>query len=366
MIPFADFKAQYAAIQTEIRQAVDGVLESGWYVLGNQGRTFEAEFAAYLGCAHALGVGSGTDAIQLALMALGIGPGDEVIAPANTCAPTICGIMATGAQPVAADVTDDTLTLDPASVEAKLTSATKALVPVHLYGHPCDMDALSAIAQSRGLVVVEDCAQAHGAMHKAKKCGTLAHAAAFSFYPTKNLGAYGDGGAVVTNDAAVAHRVRSLRNYGEDRRCHPSLPGINSRLDELQAAILRVKLRYLDAWNTRRKELADKYLRALSGAEVTLPTVAAWATPSWHIFAVRSKHRNALQAHLHEKGIQTLMHYPVPIHLQEAFRGMVNAKDRDLPTAEAACREVLSLPLYPELPDTSAEQVIDAVLEFHA
>ena len=366
MIPFADFKAQYAAIRTEIRQAIDGVLESGWYILGEQGRAFEEEFAAYLGSAHAMGVGSGTDAIQLALMALGIGPGDEVIIPANTCMPTICGIMAAGARPVAADVSEATLTLDPASVETKLTSATKALVPVHLYGHPCDMDALNALAQSGGLVVVEDCAQAHGAMYKRKKCGMLAHAAAFSFYPTKNLGAYGDGGAVVTSDPDTAERVRSMRNYGEDRRYHHNRPGINSRLDELQAAILRVKLRYVDTWNTRRKELAAKYLNALADAEVTLPFVAPWATPSWHLFAVRSKHRDALQGHLKEKGIQTLIHYPIPVHLQEACREIMQANAGDLPIAEAACRQVLSLPLYPELPGESVERVINAVLEFHA
>lgn len=364
MIPFADFKAQYASLEPEIRAAVDEVLTSGWYILGPQVTAFEHEFGTYQGVSHVLGVASGTEAIQLALMALEIGPGDEVIVPANTCVPTVCGIVATGARPIVADVTEETLTLDPRSVETRITRATRAVVPVHLYGHPCDMDPILALARDRGLAVVEDCAQAHGALYKGRKCGTLGDAAAFSFYPTKNLGAYGDGGAVVTNDGDVAERVRRMRNYGEERRYHHTELGINSRLDEIQAAILRVKLRHLDHWNARRKLWAEKYLHDISSPVIELPPHASWALHAWHLFVVRTQGRDALQEHLRNAGVQTLIHYPIPIHLQEAHRGRVGASAGDLPVAEKACATVLSLPLYPELPECAIERITQAVHEF--
>lgn len=363
MIPFVEFHSQLAEIGPEISKAVDSVLSSGWFVLGKQVQSFEEEFAAYLGARHAVGTASGTDAIAIALRALGIEPGDEVITAANTCVPTVCGIENSGATARLADVDPGTLTLAPEALEAAVTKRTRAVVPVHLYGRPCDMDGIRAVAERHGLRIVEDCAQAHGTAYRGRKCGTFGHAAAFSFYPTKNLGAYGDGGAVVTDDDAVAERARMLRNYGEERRYHHAVKGFNSRLDELQAAVLRVKLGYLEPWNERRRERAALYDRLLEGTRVGLPREAAWAHHVYHLYVVRSAERDALQEHLRRNEVGTLIHYPVPIHLQEAYRGM-EYREGAFPAAEEACRQVLSLPLYPHLTLECVERVAEAVRGF--
>ena len=288
MIPFLEFQSEFRRLEPEIRHAVNEVLESGWFVLGKQLSAFETEFAEFLGAAYAVGVGSGTDAIHLALRAAGIGPGDEVITAANTCVPTAAGVGLSGAQLALADIDPETMTLSAPAVERAVTSKTKAIVPVHLYGHPCDMDALSAVARTHGLDIVEDCAQAHGAQYKGRSCGLFSSASAFSFYPTKNLGAYGDAGAVVTQDEDIAQALRKLRNYGEDRRYYHTCPGVNSRLDEIQAAILRVKLKHLEAANEARRERAALYREALGGLPLRMPPEADWARSNYHLFVVRT------------------------------------------------------------------------------
>ncbi|HOZ45333.1 MAG TPA: DegT/DnrJ/EryC1/StrS family aminotransferase [Candidatus Hydrogenedentes bacterium] len=365
MIPFAELKSQFKGIEPEIRAAINDVLESAWFVFGKHHKAFEEEFAAYVGANHALGVGSGTEAIHLALTAVGVGPGDDVITVANTCVPTVAGIGATGATPTLVDIDAGTLTMDPARIEAAITPHTRAIVPVHLYGHPCDMDPILEMAARHGIQVIEDCAQAHGARYRGRPCGILGRAAAFSFYPSKNLGAYGDGGAVVTNDADVAERVRMLRNYGEETRYFHTMKGINSRLDELQAAILRVKLKYLDDWNAARRERAKAYRERLAGLPLTLPVQAKWATAVYHLYVVRTPERDALREYLRENEIGTQLHYPVPIHLQRAYADLGYARG-DFPESEKACDEVLSLPMYPELAMEDLDRVAAAVRAFFA
>ncbi len=363
MIPFVELQSQFKAIDGEVRAAIDRVLTRTWYVLGDEGRAFEQEFADWIGAAHAVGVGSGTDAIQLALRVAGVMPGDEVITVANTCVPTVAGIGATGARPVLVDAHPDTLTLDPAQLAHALTPKSRAIVPVHLYGHPCDMDPIMAFADAHDLVVVEDCAQAHGATYKGRACGTLGHLGAFSFYPSKNLGAYGDGGAVTTSNSEWADGLRKLRNYGEEKRYTHTVPGINSRLDELQAAVLRVKLGHLDGWNGQRRSLAKRYDNALQDVPVRLPAVAPWAQSAHHLYPIRTERRDALQQYLLEAGVQTLIHYPIPVHLQPAY-GELGYACGDFPVAEGACDSVLSLPFYPEFPDNQVATVASAIANF--
>ena len=362
-IPFVELKTQFDNIETEILSAIDEVLTSSWYILGEQGKAFEREFATYVQAQYAVGVGSGTEAIHLALMAVGVGHGDEVITVANTCIPTVAAISAAGAIPELIDVDPDTLTMDPEQLEPAISEKTKAIVPVHLYGHPCDMDPILEIAGKHRIPVVEDCAQAHGAMYKGKSCGTFGTAASFSFYPSKNLGAYGDGGAVVTDDDELADALRKLRNYGEEERYYHSLKGVNSRLDEIQAAILRVKLKYLDDWNDQRRELADAYRSKLADLPITLPAEMPWARHNYHLFVIRSPRRDELHTYLKDRGISTLMHYPVPIHLQSAYSDL-GIGEGSFPVAEKACNEVLSLPLYPELSLENIERICEALREF--
>lgn len=363
MIPFVELNTQFKGIESDIRSAIDRVFESGWFVLGKELEAFEREFAEFLGVGHAVGVGSGTDAIQLGLMACGVARGDEVITVANTCVPTAAAIVASGATPVLVDADPVTLTMDSTLVEAAITDRTRAIVPVHLYGHPCDMGPLVALAKSRGVPIVEDCAQAHGAKYKDIPVGGIGEAGAFSFYPSKNLGAYGDAGAVVTNDEAIAERSRKFRNYGEDERYHHSSHGINSRLDEIQAAVLRVKLGNLNEWNAARRRLADAYRSGLDGLPITLPTEADWAGHCYHLFVIRTPKRDALRAHLAAQDIGTQLHYPVPLHLQEAFAWLDRPRG-SFPVAEAAADEVLSLPMYPELSEDSVREVCRAVSDF--
>jgi dTDP-4-amino-4,6-dideoxygalactose transaminase len=365
MIPFLEFKAQFRRFEPEIREAVNRVLESGWYILGRELAAFEETFAAWNGAAFCRGAGSGTEAIHLALIAAGVRPGDDVITAANTCVPTAAAIAFTGARLRLADCHPGTLTLAPAALEAAITAKTRAIVPVHLYGHPCDMDAISALAEARGIAVIEDCAQAHGSLYKGRKCGGSGLAGAFSFYPTKNLGAYGDAGAVVTDDAEIAERLRMLRNYGERERYYHEMPGFNSRLDEIQAAILQVKLRHLDADNRARRERAAAYRDGLAGLPIELPHETARAQSNYHLFVIRTPERDRLQAFLGDEGIGTLLHYPVPIHRQPAYHDLGYGAGA-FPVAEKACNEVISLPLYPELSLEAVERVADAVRRFFA
>lgn len=344
---FNDLRPQYAAIREEIDAAVRRVLERGWFILGPEVEAFEAEFAAYCGARYAVGVGSGTEALHLALWACGVGPGDEVVTVAHTAVPTINAISLTGARPVFVDVDPVTYTMDPAAAAAAITPRTRALLPVHLYGHPADMAPLQALAQRHGLWLIEDAAQAHGAEYRGTRVGRLGHLAAFSFYPTKNLGAYGDGGMVVTDDAALAERLRLLRNYGQTDRYHHQVEGLNSRLDELQAAVLRVKLRHLEAWTAARRERAARYAAGLPG--VRTPTEAPGARHVYHLYPVHVPQRAQVQERLAAAGIGTLVHYPIPAHLQPAYAHLGVPRGA-LPVTERLADEELSLPMYAELP----------------
>ena len=355
---FNDLRPQYAAIKEEIDAAVAGVLARGWYVLGPEVEAFEAEFAAYCGAKHAVGVGSGTEALHLALWACDLRPGDEVVTVAHTAVPTINAISLTGARPLFVDVDLATRTMDPAAAARAITPRTRALLPVHLYGHPADMAPLQELARRHGLWLIEDAAQAHGAEYGGTRAGRLGHLAAFSFYPTKNLGAYGDGGMVVTDDAALAERVRLLRNYGQTDRYHHQVEGLNSRLDELQAAALRVKLRHLDTWTAARRERAARYGTALR--HVATPTEAPWARHVYHLYAVGVPRRAEVQEALAAAGIGTLVHYPIPAHLQPAYAHL-GVPRGSLPVTERLADEVLSLPLYPELPLAQVDEVAATV-----
>ena len=385
-IPFFLTKPQYLTIKDELDAAVQRVLDTSFFVLGTELTVFEAAWASYLGVARAVGVGSGTEAIHLALRALDIGPGDEVLTVSHTAVATTVAISSTGATPVFVDIDPHTYTMDGADLERRITPRSKAIVPVHLYGHPADMDRILALAERHGLVVVEDAAQAHGAAYRGRRCGTLGAAGAFSFYPTKNLGAYGDGGAVVTNDTALAERLVLLRNYGWSERYYSAIKGYNSRLDELQAAVLGAKLPYLDAWNARRRRLAALYTAALAGdagaSTIQTPIEAAWATDAsacttndftesckpvpaphtYHLYVVRVPERDRVQAGLRERGIATQVHYPVPVHLQEAYQDL-GYTPGSLPHTEQAAAEILSLPLYPELTDGDVQYVAAALRE---
>ena len=338
------------------------VLDSGWYLLGEEIAAFEREFAAYTETEHCVGVGNGLDALHLSLRAQGVGPGDEVIVPSNTYVATWLAVSYAGATPVPVEPCEATYNLDPAGLEQALTTRTKAVIPVHLYGQPADMDPIMRFAEQHGLFVLEDAAQAQGARYKGRRAGGLGHAAAWSFYPGKNLGAFGDAGAVTTNDAELAEKLRSLRNYGSKVKYVNEVKGFNSRMDELQAAVLRVKLRHLDAWNARRKGLADLYLKGLQVTDLTLPHVPSWAEPVWHLFVVRSPDRDALQRELKERGVSTLIHYPVPPHLQEAYAELGFTEDA-FPIAEAVHRKVLSLPLGPQLGLEAAAYVVTSLVE---
>jgi dTDP-4-amino-4,6-dideoxygalactose transaminase len=362
-IPYLDMEASVREMSDHLRKAHERVARRAQFILGPELQAFESEFAAYCESEHCVGTGNGLDALVLILRALGVGAGDEVIVPSNTFIATWLAATAVGASPVPVEPDPATCNISPHQVEAKITPATKALIAVHLYGQPADMDAIAEIARRRKLYLIEDAAQAHGARYKGRRCGSLADAAAFSFYPSKNLGALGDAGAVVTRDLGLAAEVRRLRNYGSDTKYVHDRLGQNSRLDELQAAFLREKLRFLDEWNSRRKEVALRYLDSLSNAAIELPYVPDWADPVWHLFVVRSIRRDALAAHLGSRGIGTGIQYPTPPHLQGAYRGHRSAS-RPLPMAEKLSREVLSLPMGPHLTAADARRVVEACLSF--
>jgi dTDP-4-amino-4,6-dideoxygalactose transaminase len=360
VIPVFELKGQYNAIKDEVNEAVARVLESGWFILGQEVEAFEEEFSAYCGLSHGIGVGSGTEALHLALMACGVGPGDEVITVPHTAVATVAAIELTGARPVFVDIDPHSYIIAPDQLESRLTAQTRAVVPVHLYGQAADLDPILEIAQRRGLTVVEDCAQAHGAEYKGRRVGSFGRVACFSFYPTKNLGAYGDGGMVVTDDGALAQKVRLLRQYGWEKRYVSSLRGLNSRLDEIQAAILRVKLRHLDKWSEARRARARLYGELLAGSGVVTPIEMDYGRHVYHLYVIRCPHRDALKDYLAEHGVSTAIHYPVPIHLQEAY-SVLGYRRGDFPVAEACASEILSLPMYPELRADEVREVSDLV-----
>lgn len=361
-IPFVDLTRQHQQIRAELSQAIEEVVQSGWFILGPQVEAFEQEFARYSDASHCVGVGNGLDAIQLLLRAYGIGAGDEVIVPSNTFIATWLAVSDVGATPVAVEPAPRTHNIDPSAIEQAITPRTRCIIPVHLYGQPADMDPINEIAARHKLVVIEDNAQAQGALYKGRKTGSLGHAAATSFYPGKNLGALGDGGAIVTNDAQIADRVRVLRNYGSKQKYVHLEKGENSRLDEIQAAVLRVKLRQLDAWNAQRRAIAAMYTEQLAGSAVTTPFVPDWAEPVWHLYVIESSKRDGLQTHLAQHGVQTVIHYPIPPHRQACYAPTHAALH--YPIAEAKAGAALSLPLFPGMNEVEVRQVAQAVLHF--
>lgn len=362
-VPFVDLGAQYAAIGREVDAAMGAVLQRGDFILGRDLEQFEEEFAAYCEAPFAVGVDSGMSALTLILRGYDIGPGDEVITSANTFIATALTISMVGARPVLVDIDPETLTLDLEHLERAITPRTRAIMPVHLYGHPEDMDPINELAARHGLIVIEDACQAHGARYKGKRTGSLGHAAAYSFYPAKNLGAYGDGGMVVTADPDLVQRLQLLRNYGQSEKYHHQVQGFNHRLDTLQAAALRVKLRYLDDWNAARRRHAARFSRLLSGSGVVLPPVMPGVEPVWHLYIIRTRERDGLRAYLGERGIATGIHYPIPIHLQPAYVEL-GYRAGDFPVSEATAEEMLSLPMYAELQDEQIDYVADAVRAF--
>ena len=362
-VPFLDVKASYEEIAPEIDAATHRVVSSGWYLLGDEITAFEREYANYVGAKYCVGLGNGLDALHLGLRALGVGAGDEVIVPSNTYIATWLAVSYAGATPVPVEPDPGTYNLDPARIEAAITSRTKAILPVHLYGQPADMDPICALAKRHNLNVLDDAAQIHGARYRGQRIGGLADVTAWSFYPGKNLGALGDAGAITTDDEGVADRIRVLRNYGSRVKYVNEVQGYNSRLDEIQAAVLRVKLPYVDQWNARRARIAARYMTELDNAGLVLPQVPAWAEPAWHVFVVRSYDRDALQRHLTAAEIGTVIHYPTPPHRQEAYRDL-NLPEGSFPLSEAIHREAISLPIGPHMTDAQVDATIAAVLEF--
>ncbi|TEU14774.1 MAG: DegT/DnrJ/EryC1/StrS family aminotransferase [Anaerolineales bacterium] len=359
-VPFVDLAAQYATIEEQVGEAMASVLRSTNFILGQDVDLFEKEFAAFCEAEHAIGVDTGTSALELILRAYDIGPGDEVITVANTFIATVLAISYAGATPVLVDADPQTYTIDVSKLEGAITPRTKAIIPVHLYGQPADMDPIIEIAQKHGLKVIEDTCQAHGARYKGRRVGSIGHAAAFSFYPAKNLGAYGDGGIIVTGDEQVAQRVRMLRNYGQREKYNHLVRGFNRRLDTLQAAVLRVKLRYLDDWNDARRQHAGQYDQLLASTPLVLPLEADYAESVYHLYVVRTDNREALRDYLHEQGIATGIHYPIPVHLQPAYQELGYRKG-DFPVSERYAEQVVSLPMYPELTPEFIDHVVEAI-----
>jgi dTDP-4-amino-4,6-dideoxygalactose transaminase len=362
-IPFLDIAATHREVAAGLAEAAARVLEGNQFILGDEVALFEQEFARYCQSSHVVGVANGLDALQLALRALGIGGGDEVIVPAHTFIATWLAVSLVGARPVPVEPDPATFNLDPARIEAAVTPRTRAVIPVHLYGQPAEIDPILAVARARGLAVIEDAAQAHGASYRGRRIGAHSDIATWSFYPGKNLGALGDAGAVSTNDAALAERIRLLRNYGSREKYLHDVQGLNSRLDTLQAALLRVKLQRLDEWNARRRAVAARYASRLAGSRLALPACASHVEPSWHLYVVRTPARDQLREHLAGDGIGTLIHYPVPPHRQAAYAGLGHSGD-DFPIASRLASEVLSLPMGPHLSADEVDAVCDSVLRW--
>ncbi|MCK4948146.1 MAG: DegT/DnrJ/EryC1/StrS family aminotransferase [Candidatus Aureabacteria bacterium] len=360
-ISFSGLVEQYERIKDEINPAIDRAVKSGWYILGKELESLEKEFAGYCGVEYAIGCASGTEAIALSLMSLDIKSGDEVITVSNTAVPTVSAISMVGAIPVFVDV-DDYFLIDTKKIESAITKKTKAIIPVHLYGQMADMNEIMDIARRKNIRVIEDACQSHGAECKGQKAGSIGDLGCFSFYPTKNLGCFGDGGAITTNDKTIYDRLSMLRNYGQEKRYHNPIKGINSRLDEIQAAILRVKLEYLNGWNKNRKEIARLYNELLCDVCVT-PAEKDGYSHVFHLYVVRVENREALQKHLRKSGIDTLIHYPVPVHLQQAYSEL-RCKKGDFPVTEQLMKEILSLPIYPGLPDDAVKYICRKIHEF--
>jgi dTDP-4-amino-4,6-dideoxygalactose transaminase len=362
-IPFVDLKAQYRSVKDEILPAIARVLESGQFVLGEEVAAFEREFAAYCGTTHAVGVNTGTSALHLALLAAGVGPGDEVITVGHTFVATVAAVVYTGARPVLVDIDPISYTMDPAQLEIAITPRTKAIVPVHLYGQTADMDPILDVARRHNLVVVEDACQAHGAEYKGRRAGSLGDMGCFSFYPGKNLGAYGEGGAVTTNNPDYARTLRMYRDWGAEKRYHHILKGYNYRLEGIQGAILRIKLRRLEEWTEARRRCADAYDGLLAWTGLGIPTAPPDRRHVYHLYVIRSPRRDPLQRHLQENQVQTGIHYPIPVHLQPAHADL-GYRPGDLPHTERAANEILSLPMFPELTADQQEIVSNLVKDF--
>lgn len=360
-VPFLPLGLLNQSVRDALDSAYHRVMNSGHYIMGCELEAFEEEFAQYCDVKHCVGVGNGLEAIHMLLMAHGIGPGDEVIVPSNTFIATWLAVSECGAIPIPVEPDIETYNVNPGLIEAAITSRTRAIIPVHLYGQPADIDPINAIAFKYDLIVIEDAAQAHGAIYKGRKVGSLGHCAATSFYPGKNLGAFGDGGAVLTNNEEIATKVRRLRNYGSKVKYKHEILGCNSRLDEMQAAFLRVKLSVLDQWNSRRKEVAAHYSERLAGLNIHLPKVPEFADPVWHLYVIRSQKRNALQAQLEANGISTVIHYPIPPHRQGCY---LNNQHASYPIADLLANEVLSLPISPAVTDGEIEYIRESISEF--
>jgi dTDP-4-amino-4,6-dideoxygalactose transaminase len=363
MIPASDVLRQYKLIKKDIDKAIFETLKSGWFVLGEKVKKFESEFANFTGTKYCVGVGSGTEALHIALAACGVKAGDEVITVPNTAVPTVCAITLAGAKPVFVDIDPITFTMDPAKLENKITKKTKAIIPVHLFGQSADMGPIMKIARKHKIFVVEDACQAHGAMYKGKKVGSIGDIGCFSFYPSKNLGCFGDGGAITTNNAKLFDRSWMMRNYGQRVRYVHDEKGFNSRLDEIQAAILSVKIKHLDKWNKRRREIAALYDKELKHSDVITPIEAGYGKHVYHLYVVRTDKRDKLMDHLKKNGVNTIIHYPIPVHMQKAYSDL-KLKAGSFPVAEMYAREILSLPMFPELTDKEARKVAALIRGF--
>jgi dTDP-4-amino-4,6-dideoxygalactose transaminase len=361
-VPFLDIAAIHAAMRPDLDEAYQRVMDSGWFILGKELSAFEQEFAEYCGVKHCIGVGNGLDALFLTLKAHGIGEGDEVLVPANTFIASLLAISYTRATPVLVEPTAETYNINPALLRQAISPKTRAIMPVHLYGQPADMTPICEVAAEHGLVVIEDAAQAHGAQYFGRAAGSLGQSAGFSFYPGKNLGALGDGGAITTNDDEFADKLRVMRNYGSRVKYHHEVRGVNSRLDELQAAFLRAKLRTLDSWNDRRREIAARYSDAFRNSALGIPYVPSDIDPCWHLYVVRHANRDRLQADLAKAGIETLIHYPIPLNHQVAYSDTAISR-QSIPVTEQLHREILSLPMSPVMTDDSVSYVIDKCLK---
>lgn len=363
LVPFVSFLPMEKELNNEIRNAFDRVFNSSWYIEGKEDEAFEKAFAEYCGAEYCVGCGNGLDALMLSLKALGVGAGDEVIVPSNTYIATALAVTYVGATPVFVEPDINTFLIDSTLIEAKINEKTKAIMPVHLYGQACDMDAIMAIAKKHNLYVVEDCAQAHGATYKGKRVGSFGDAAGFSFYPGKNLGALGDAGAAVTNNKEIADKIRALGNYGSDYKYHHIYKGNNSRLDEMQAAFLSAKLPQLDKMNEERRRIADMYTAGINNPKVVTPIFKDDCVPVWHIYGIRCKERDALEKYLNDKGVGTNKHYPIPMHMQDCYKDL-GIKPGELPIAEEISTTELSLPMYYGMTDEQVQFVIDAINEF--
>ncbi|SES84753.1 DegT/DnrJ/EryC1/StrS aminotransferase family protein [Natronincola peptidivorans] len=360
-VKFLDMESMHQSIKKEIFSALNKAYDSNWFIMGKELANFEKSFAQYCQVKHCIGVGNGLDALHLILRGYGIGEGDEVIIPANTFIATALAVSYAGAVPVLVEPDENAYNINPSLIENAITKKTKAIIAVHLYGQPADMDAINNIAKTYKLKVIEDAAQAHGALYKGRQTGTLGDAAGFSFYPGKNLGALGDGGAITTNDDDLAEKLNLLRNYGSSKKYHHQLKGFNSRLDEVQAVFLNIKLSYMDQWTRERRSIAEEYMKKLKDTKIITPYVPEWIDSAWHLFVIRCKKRDQLKKYLANQGIGTMIHYPIPIHLQEAYREL---RDGDFPLTEILSNEVLSLPIWVGMKEEDVDYICQHILTF--